>query len=112
MNPVEHIKKYGIENLDLRTLEILDEQLGVMIRELDVLLDQEEALLALGDDVEGYKREKQSYLDQSQAIKNERSRRKRDDFHQHLDECQRCREQPFNLCQVGRAALQRTQSKK
>jgi hypothetical protein len=27
-------------------------------------------------------------------------------FHRHLDECTRCREQPFNLCPEGAAALQ------
>lgn len=26
-------------------------------------------------------------------------------FHQHLDVCKRCREQPFNLCIVGQAKL-------
>lgn len=28
-------------------------------------------------------------------------------FHEHLDECERCRTQPFNLCPFGAKALQR-----
>ena len=27
-------------------------------------------------------------------------------FHDHLDVCQRCRKQPFNLCPIGAARLQ------
>jgi hypothetical protein len=26
-------------------------------------------------------------------------------FHQHLDQCQQCREQPFNLCPIGARLL-------
>ncbi len=26
-------------------------------------------------------------------------------FHEHLDVCQRCREQPFNLCLIGQLKL-------
>jgi hypothetical protein len=29
-------------------------------------------------------------------------------FHAHLDECKRCREQPFNLCSVGLRRLKAT----
>lgn len=28
-------------------------------------------------------------------------------FHKHLDECQQCREQPFNLCSLGADLLTR-----
>lgn len=28
-------------------------------------------------------------------------------FHEHLDECERCRTQPFNLCPFGARALMR-----
>lgn len=31
---------------------------------------------------------------------------KRDRFHQHLDECARCRERPFDLCGVGAVLLE------
>ena len=27
------------------------------------------------------------------------------DFHAHLDKCDRCREQPFNLCMMGAVLL-------
>lgn len=27
-------------------------------------------------------------------------------FHQHLDNCKKCREQPFNLCPIGYKKLQ------
>lgn len=30
-----------------------------------------------------------------------------DSFHAHLDCCRRCREQPFNLCPIGRFTLTR-----
>jgi hypothetical protein len=29
-------------------------------------------------------------------------------FHAHLDECKRCREQPFNLCPIGLRRLKAT----
>lgn len=29
-------------------------------------------------------------------------------FHKHLDTCRRCREQPFNLCEVGDGLLRAT----
>lgn len=29
-----------------------------------------------------------------------------DPFHRHLDVCERCREEPFNLCLVGRVLLE------
>lgn len=31
-------------------------------------------------------------------------------FHAHLDVCKRCREQPFNLCPIGNAELQKAGS--
>jgi len=31
---------------------------------------------------------------------------KRDNFHAHLDECARCRNQPFNLCATGQRLLE------
>lgn len=30
-----------------------------------------------------------------------------EDFHAHLDECERCRSQPFNLCPEGELVLKR-----
>lgn len=29
-------------------------------------------------------------------------------FHAHLDQCQRCRDQPFDMCVVGRVLLMAT----
>lgn len=29
------------------------------------------------------------------------------DFHAHLDECQQCRDEPFNLCLEGKAIMQK-----
>lgn len=28
-------------------------------------------------------------------------------FHEHLDKCRRCRDQPFNLCDAGALALRK-----
>ncbi len=30
-----------------------------------------------------------------------------DRFHQHLDECERCREHPFDLCKIGVSLIQK-----
>lgn len=32
----------------------------------------------------------------------------RDDFHAHLDVCNRCANQPFNLCEIGGTLLRAT----
>ena len=32
-------------------------------------------------------------------------------FHEHLDVCERCREEPFNLCPIGAAAIARDAAK-
>ena len=36
----------------------------------------------------------------------------RDKFHAHLDECERCRNQPFNLCPTGAAIMSEGLKKK